>query len=543
MSDIIFLRALGLMVVAAAGFLLLARLAGVPSIVAYIVAGLVVGPATGAIDLTEAIEIISETGIVLLLFLVGLELSLDKIKNVGKAAIVIGLGQVGLTVVLGGLMAAALGFSVTEAVFLGIAMTFSSTVVAVKLLAEKGEFESLYGRIAIGVLLVQDLVVVALLTFLSGLQEREGLDVEAAASGLLGAFGGMGLMIVLAALAARYALPRLFTWISSSLEAMFIWSLCWCFLLVVLAELLHLSVELGAFIAGVSLAQLPFNHELRRRVHPMMNFFIAIFFATLGVQMDLGAAVEQILPGLALSLFVLLGKPLIFFFLVPRMGFGRSTTFNIAVTLAQISEFSFIFAALGMSTGLIGEEVLAVVGMVGLTTIAVSSYMIKFSQPLYEKVRAERWLHFFGTKEDPPQPEKEEHQDHIVVIGLNSLGLRLVEELLKRGETVLAIDTDPTKLRRLDCATILGSVDHPNVLEEANIAEAKLVISALQIEDTNNLLAYRCKQLEVPCSIHAFDRSVVEELREIGANHLMIPKNNGIKRILKELRSRGVVGT
>ncbi|HUE95295.1 MAG TPA: NAD-binding protein, partial [Longimicrobiaceae bacterium] len=103
--------------------------------------------------------------------------------------------------------------------------------------------------------------------------------------------------------------------------------------------------------------------------------------------------------------------------------------------------------------------------------------------------------------------------------------------------------TDPGKLNRLECETLLGSIDHPSVIEEAGVAKAKLVVSALQIEDTNNLLAYRCRELGVPCSIHAFDRSVVEELREIGANHLMISKYIGIKRILGELRNRGLVGT
>ncbi|MQA92344.1 MAG: portal protein [Gemmatimonas sp.] len=529
------------MVVAAALFLLPLRLARVPSIVAYIVAGLVLGPATGLLALTDAIEIISEVGIVLLLFLVGLELSLDKIRHVGRAALILGLAQVAATMVGGTALARLLGFDPVESIFLGIALTFSSTVVAVKLLEEKGESESLYGRISIGVLLVQDLVVVAILTLLTGLQDATEVDVAATVGELLRAFGGMGLLIVISVLAARYVLPRPFAWISVSLEALFIWSLGWCFVLVVAAELLHLSVELGAFIAGVSLAQLRYNHELRRRVHPLMNFFIAIFFTTLGLRMDVGSALDQLVPGLALSAFVLVAKPVIFFAIMPRLGFDRRTTFATGITLAQISEFSFIFAALGTSVGLIDEGLLAVIGMVGLTTIAASASLIEYRDRLYTLVQGERWLGYFGARPSRPGRHPKSLHGHVIVVGMNSLGLRLVNELNELGETVLAVDTDPSKLEGLSTRTLLGSIDHPSVLEEASLKEARLVVSALQIEDTNNLLTYRCRQADVPCSIHAFDRSVIRELRQLGANHLMIPKNHGVRRMLTVLRDRGLI--
>ena len=528
------------MIVAAAGFLLLSRLVKVPSIVAYIIAGLALGPITRLLTVTEAIEIISEVGIVLLLFLVGLELSLDKIKRVGKSAIVIGLLQVVLTTLVGTVASLALGFDPTTAVFLALAMTFSSTVVVVKLLTEKGEFDSLYGRLSIGVLLVQDMVVVAMLTLMAGL-DGGGLNVGNVSAGLLRAGGGMTLLMIVALLSARFILPRAFNWISASGEALFIWSLSWCFLFVVAAELLHISVELGAFIAGVSLAQLQFNQELRRRVHPLMNFFIAIFFTTLGVQMELGAAFGQLVPGLILSGFVLLVKPLVFFVVMPRLGFDSRTTFNTGVTLSQVSEFSFIFAALGVSAGFIDDTVLALISVIGLTTIAVSSYAMGFSGVVYEKLGGERLLKLLRASSGRPEAPRRHMHGHVIVIGMNSLGVHLVQELLGRGERVLAIDTDARKLAPLRCETLLGSIDHPSLVEDAELARAKLVVSALQIEDTNNLLAYRCRQLGVPCSIHAFDRSVVKELREIGANHLMIPKNIGVQRMMVALRERGLL--
>jgi Kef-type K+ transport system membrane component KefB len=530
------------MVIAAAVFVLVARAARVPSIVAYILAGLTLGPVTGLLEVTDAIEIISEVGIVLLLFLVGLELSLDKIRDVGRVAVIAGLGQVVFTAAGGFLLSMLLGFSTIESLFLATALTFSSTVVVVKLRTEKGELDSLYGRIAVGIFLVQDLVVILILTFLAGLGTAGGLDVGSMATGFASAFGGMALLLVAALLAARFILPRLFGWISTSLEALFIWSLSWCFLLVVGAELLHLSVEIGAFVAGVSLAQLPYSLELRRRVHPLMNFFIAIFFTSLGIRMELQAAMDQWLPALVLSLFVLIGNPVIFMWIIARLGYGQRTSFMTSVTVAQISEFSFIFAGMGLATGLIDETILSVVALVGLVTIAVSAYMILYNSELY-RMLSDTWIvRVFRARAEPdPVVEDDPLRNHVIVVGMNALGGRIVHELVRRGERVLAVDTDQRKLADLPVETLLGNVDHPSVLEEANFPEARLVVSALQIEDTNNLLAYRCREAGVPCSIHAFDRSVVEELRQIGANHLMIPKNNGIRRIVDELRTRGVV--
>jgi Kef-type K+ transport system membrane component KefB len=532
------------MVVAAAVFVLVARLARVPSIVAYIVAGLILGPATGILHVTDATDLIAEVGIVLLLFLVGLELSLDKLRDVGRVAAVAGLAQVVLATGAGYLLCMVFGFGRVESLFLSVALTFSSTVVVVKLLAEKGEFDTLYGRIALGILLVQDMVVILLLTFVAGLGSGEDTTLGSLMMGFGSAFGGMAILLLSALMAARYLLPRLFGWISSSLEALFIWSLSWCFLMVGAAELLHLSVEIGAFIAGLSLAQLPYNLELRRRVHPLTNFFIAIFFITLGLEMQLEAASRLWLPALAFVLFVLVIQPMIFLWLVARVGFGERTSFLTGVTLGQISEFSFIFGALGVSTGLITETTLSMIALVGLVSIAASAYMIQYNGQIYERLRGGWVLRIFGAPdEEVTRPASRPHSDHVLVVGLNSLGMHLVDELLKRGETIIAIDTDPAKLRRMQCETILGSVDHPSVLEEANLHEAKLVVSALQIEETNNLLAYRCREAGVPCSIHAFDRSVIAELRAVGVNHLMIPKHNGIKRIIEELKRRGLVET
>jgi Kef-type K+ transport system membrane component KefB len=544
MTDVPLIRDLGIILLASAAALLLARRARVPSIIFYMFTGLLLGPVTGLLGVTATVHLISEFGIALLLFIVGLELSLDKIRDVGKVAVLAGLGQVIFTAAGGIGIALLLGFTMVESVFIGTALTFSSTIVVVKLLDQKGDLDALYGRIAVGIFLVQDLVVIIVLTFLAGLGRDEALTAASVTRGMLQAFGGMALLLVGAMLASRYVLPRVFGWMSASLEGMFILSLCWCFGVVLAAEAMALSLEIGAFLAGIALAQLPYNHELRRRVHPLMNFFIAIFFVSLGLQMQLADAGSQWLPALVLSLFVLIGNPLIFLFIIAGLGYDVRTSFMTSVTVAQISEFSFIFAAMGVGAALIGEPILSLVAIIGLVTIGVSSFMILYSEPLFavvDRLGLLRPFRALSRSAEPPAPAATVLDGHVIVAGMNSLGRLLVRELAARGDQVVAVDTDPRKLEGLPATTILGSVDHASVLAEARVERARLVVSALQIEDSNKLLAYRCRQLGVPASIHAFDVTVQRDLRAIGVDHLILSKNAGIRQMAAELRAAGVL--
>jgi Kef-type K+ transport system membrane component KefB len=544
-DDLSTLRSLGYMLIAAAIVTVVATRLRIPSIIAYLAAGLVLGPLTNLLVVGDALHLIAEVGIALLLFLVGLELSLDKIRDVGRVAVLAGLGQVVFTAAGGLVIALALGFTFIEAMFLGIALTFSSTVVVVKLLDQKKEIDALYGRIAVGIFLVQDLVVIVALTFLAGLgnpdASADGLSAMAIGGGVVRAFGGMALLLAAALLSARWVLPRVFGWVAGEPEPLLIWSLCWCFLFVLGAEVLHLSLEIGAFLAGVSLAQLPYNHELRRRVHPLMNFFLAVFFVSLGVQMEFGGAVQHATSAVVLSLFVLIGNPFIFMVIITRAGYGQRTSFLTSVTVAQISEFSFIFAALGLASGLIDQSILSLIGVIGVVTIAVSSYMILYNHELFDIVSRRGLLRMFRAPPDSEVAATGRPTNHIVVVGMNALGRRIAELLAARGDVVVAVDTDPHKLEGLPVTTILGSAEFYSVMEEANLREARMLISALQIEDTNNLLAYWCQQAGVPSSIHAFDVSVVDELQSIGVNHLIQSKNVGVQRIAAELRRAGVL--
>jgi Kef-type K+ transport system membrane component KefB len=549
------LRDLGAILVGATLVALVARRAHVPGIVAYILAGLLLGPVTGLVasqaplHATTGIPLIAEVGIALLLFLVGLELSFATIRDVGRVAFVAGSVQVFVSAALGAGVALLLGFGTGTAVFLGVALSFSSTVVVVKLLETLGDLGERYGRLSLGILLVQDLLVLIVLTFVAGLGGG-ATDPLQIGGDLLLAFGGMAALVALAVVAAARLLPRPFAWLAGSPEALLVSSLAWCFGMILAAEAMHLSVELGAFLAGMSLAQLPFAMDLRRRVRPLVDFFLAVFFVSLGASMDPAAAFALWPQALALTALVLLAKPIILWAVLPRLGFGERTSTLAGITLGQTSEFSFILAGLGASAGLVGPEIVALVGAVGLGTMGVSSGLILGSDRVRTVLRRIGVPRLFGTPEhgardaggDGHHDPVADLDDHVVVVGMNTLGRRIVEALHQRGVPTVAIDTDPEKMRAIPGHTLMGTADDGAFLETAGVPRARLVVSTLHIEGTNNLLAWRCRELGVPTAIHAFDRSVVEELRRNGASHLIESKTSGTRRIGEALSRRGVYG-
>jgi Kef-type K+ transport system membrane component KefB len=555
-TDDLLLRDLGLILGAASLLALVGRRLGLPGIVAYIVAGLVLGPATGLVEVhhgpqIEGVALISEVGIALLLFLVGLELSFATVRAVGMVAVIGGLVQTTVSGALGAGIAFALGYPPATALFLGVALAFSSTVIVVKLLEKRGDLGETYGQVTLGILLVQDLVVIVVLTLVAGLGGASEAGGLALARDIGAAFAGMALLVGLSIGLSGRVLPRPIGWIARSPEALLVWSLCLCFLMILAAKALSLSVELGAFLAGVSLAQLPYNQELRRRVAPLVDFFLAVFFVGLGVAMDPAAALDAWPAALVLTAFVLIGKPAILLALIPRLGFGERTAALTGITLGQTSEFSFILAGLGLAGGLIGPDAVALIGAVGLGTMGVSSGLILSSRRVYARLRAAGVLRVFRAPHEGRRDREEagshhgpaDHlRGHVIVVGMNTMGRRIVEGLSERQVPVLAVDTDPAKLQGLTAPVLIGNVDDLGVLEAAGIRRARLLVSALQIENVNELLAYRCRTLGVACAIHAFDRAVVEDLRSIGATHLMESKTAGTRRLGEALRAEGIYG-
>lgn len=541
MIDESFLHTLGIIVIAAAAFASLLSATRLPSIVAYLAAGLVLGPLTGMIEISHAIDLIAEAGIVLLLFLVGLELTLEKIGKVGKVALVAGGVQIVLSVAGGWAIAAVQGFEAIPALFLGLAMSLSSTVVVVKMLLEKEESGTSYGQIAIGVLLVQDVFVVILLTSLSGLSGAESLDVWSVALGLGKAFAGMVLLLGTVTLVARYLLKKPFAWAARSPETLVIWSLSWCFLVVALTQVLHLSAEIGAFAAGVSLAQLPYSHDLQRRVRPLMNFFVAVAFVIIGLGINLNVPAAAWVTAGTLSLFVFFGKFAILFLVIQRLGYAAKTAFFAALLLIQISEFSFIFMAQGVELGFIDAATENVAGLVGLITISLSTVMIGFKETLFRFAMRLGFRRIVGkgTGEEESEGEASEYEGDVIIVGMNSLGREMVRLLQERGVPVVAIDRDPSKLARVSCRTVLGDGKSRATLQEAGLEHSRLLVSTLHIESANDLIAYEAHRAGVRSAIHAVDLKATDHLLEMDVSYFIVPKADGLKRQNTELERLG----
>jgi Kef-type K+ transport system membrane component KefB len=540
MSDYQILRDLGLVLIGAAVLLFATRPLRVPPILTYMLAGLALGPLAGLLTVSDSLDLFAELGVALLLFVVGLELSLDRIRAIGRTAVVAGGVQVAVIVALGAGLGRLLGLDGPAPILAGLVAAFSSTVVVVKLLDRLGELGSLHGRLAIGILLVQDVLVAVVLTLLGGLGAGEtgGSPWPGLALALL----GISALALVGAAAARWVLPTFVRWMSAAPEGLFVIALTWVFGFILAAEALHLSIELGAFLAGVVLAQLPYNDELRRRTHPLVDFFLAVFFVSLGARMDPAAMAATWPAALAIAAFVLVAKPVVIAALLAVMGQPRRASALAGLTLGQISEFGFILTGLAAGAGLVGQDFLGLVSLVGLLTIGVSSVLVPGAGAFVGRLQRRGLLDLLPGTGGEDETVTEPLEGHVVIVGMNTLGRMLVSRFGERGEDVLAIDTDASKLTDVRARILVGDVTIGAVIEEAGIPRAKLVVSTLQIEDVNSLLAYRCARLAVPVSIHAFDPTLADELLEIGADHLMVSKHDGIRMVEAAFRRLGVLG-
>lgn len=539
---------LGYVLSAAVGVLLAGRVLGLPPILSYMVAGLLLGPVGGLLGPQDSVALFAELGIALLLFLVGLELSLARIRDVGATALSVGLIQVSVTTIAAAALSTLLGFARADALVLGLALAFSSTVVVVKLLERSGTGSELR-QTTIGILLVQDVVVVVALTAISGLGGGES-GLRSLVGGITVASAGMAALAMVAVGGARWLLPRLLGWIAASAETLLVVSLTWCFAFVLGAERLGISIELGAFISGLALAQLPYADELIRRVHPLVEFFLAVFFVALGAGINPDVALTLWPQAVVLSAFVLIAKPALVFVLLLWRKYNGHTAFLAGITLGQVSEFGILLVAVALASGVAGSaEVASLIGLVGILTIGLSATLMPRGSAVYHWLARLVTRSGLGKQRPVPPLAPGSHSEellpsvegHVVVVGMNTLGRTLVHRLCERGEQVVAVDSDPLKLAGLPARTVFGNADSVAVLRHAGVERARLVVAAPQIEEANALIAYRCHLMRVPVSVHAFDPSMMDELLEIGADHLMVPKLDGVPLVERELRRLGVM--
>ncbi len=500
-----------------------------PLIVAFLAVGILVGPSVlGWVSPNDQVDLLAKLGITLLLFVVGLKLDLHIIRTMGPVALATGLGQVAFTSIIGYLIAIALGMAPIAALYVAVALTFSSTIIIVKLLSDKREVDTLHGRIALGFLIVQDLVVVVVMIGLNAMANTSDRSAGYEAFAIL--LKGTAFLVVVA-LIMRYVLPRLLHLLSHSQELLVLFGIAWAVVLATTGNMLGFSKEVGAFVAGVSLASTPYRDALGARLVSLRDFLLLFFFIDLGARLDLGLLGTQIPEALVFSLFVLIGNPLIVMVIMGVLGYRKRTGFLAGLTVAQISEFSLILGALGLSLGHIDAETMGLITLVGIITISASTYMILYSHPLYERLAP--WLTIFERRNPHREVEQnlplEDAVPQIILFGMGRYGTGIAQALREHGCRVLSVDYNPELVRNGDAMghpVLFGDAEDPEFIASLPLTQAQWVVSTAREANINNALIHTLNNLgytgRIAITAHiATDESV--ELAHGGADLVLVP--------------------
>lgn len=506
-----------------------------PLIVSFIVAGLVAG--SGVIDIDESmetIELLAEVGIALLLFLVGLKLDLALVRSLGRVALATGLGQIAFTTIFGFLLSLVLQLDPVTSLYVAVALTFSSTIIIVKLLSDKREIDSLHGRIAIGFLIVQDLAVVAAMVVLSGFGVGGDDETGGGLNALL--FGGPLLFAGLALF--MYALAeRLVRRMATSPEMLVTFGIGWAVLLAALFEYVGFGKELGGLVAGVSLASTSLREVIAARLSGLRDFLLLFFFLSLGITLELSVLGSQIPAAVVLSAFVLVGNPLIVLAIMAWLGYRKRTGFLAGLTVSQISEFSLIFIGLGVTIGHIDDDAAGLVTLVGLVTIALSTYAITYSDRLYDWIEPllSPFERTFPAAEDSLDTETEARHHEVIVFGVGRYGGNIMRGLRERGHSTLGIDFDPQAVqnaRKAGFDVIFGDALDPDFVQTLKVTHAQAVVLAFPpgaygVTHTDPRYAARdsLRQSGFSGSVIAMtdDEAEIERLRANGIEPVLVP--------------------
>lgn len=495
-----------------------------PLIIGYILTGLIAGPLVfNIIQSRASLEVFSELGIALLLFLVGLQLSPLVIKEIGRTALLTGLGQIIFTSFFGFLLARLFDLPLVTSLYLAVALTFSSTIIILKLLSDKRHLERLYGKISIGFLLVQDIVAVLILIIVSSFVNGQAAAIEVfTETALKGAF-----LIALLVLVGMAVLPKLSRFFARSQELLFLFSIAWGLGLAGLFGALGFSIEIGALVAGVALSTSTYSVAVAARLKPLRDFFIIIFFILLGAQLVVSSLGALLVPAIIFSLFILIGNPLIVMIIMGLLGYSKRVGFMAGLTVAQISEFSLILVLLGVRLGHLTQEILSLVTVVGLVTIAGSTYFILYADRIYQRLAP--YLTIFerdDRRRDEAQSVAQQYQ--VILFGLNRIGYDFLKIFRKLRKKFLVVDFNPEVGERLARQGIdyrYGDADDSEFLSTLPLSPVQLVVSTIPEFETNIVLITKIRQRNKKAVIIVLNHDIEEALQlyQRGASYVVLP--------------------
>lgn len=520
-----------------------------PLIVSFIAVGIIAGPSgLGIARSSEPIEFLAELGIAILLFLVGIKLDIKLVRTLGPVSLATGLGQVVFTSIFGFLICLGLGQDPVTSLYVAVALTFSSTIIIVKLLSDKREIDSLHGRIALGFLIVQDLVVVLAMIVLSAV--GIGTRSDAGMTEVFKVLAAGALMLGLVLVFVRYIASPLTERLARSPELLIGFAIALAASFAAMGDGLGFGKELGGLLAGVSLASTPFRDAIAARLAPLRDFLLLFFFIALGSRLDLGNLGQSGFAASILSTFVLIGNPLIVLVIMVALGYRRRTGFLAGLTVAQISEFSLIFMAMGVTIGHVSTEALGLVTLVGLITIAVSTYMITYSHQLYAVceplLRAFEWS---GRKEaTKDSPDMTEPYD-VIVFGLGRYGGALGRRLIRKGYRVLGVDFSPVAVRRWRTEgidTVYGDMSDPEFIATLPLSRSRWAVSTIREQsagvnhaDAHLVLIQSLREqgFRGPIAVTATPDIDTDKLLGMGADLVLEPFQDAADRAVELLES------
>ncbi len=533
MAQEIFLYLSITLIVAVASSVIL-RLLRQPLIIAYIITGIILS--TYLKFPNEILSTFSQIGIALLLFIVGLNLNPKVIKELGGVALITGLGQILFTAIAGFFICVALGFNYLESLYISVAITFSSTIIVSKLLSDKGDLDKLYGKISVGFLIVQDIAAIIILMIISSSVSR---TVYYQGNFILGILLLAGIFLF-----SFLFLKRIIGFSAKSSELLFLVSISWCFVLATLFWYFGFSFEIGALLAGISLSTSLYNTEIMSKIKPLRDFFIMIFFVYLGLTMNIFNADINIPAVVILSLFILIGNPLIMMIIMGLLGYTKRTGFMTGMIVAQISEFSLIMIALGAKLGHIREEIVPLVTLIGVITIAGSTYLINYSERIYPYL--ERYLSVFERKTITKEKCKVcyvESKIDSILFGYNRIGYNVLKSLQEMGSYAV-FDFNPSVIRQLvrkKIPCIYGDASNMEMLDELQLNDIKLAVSTIPEIETNLLLIKNIRRKNKNAIVIVIADQIKDALKlyNEGADYVITPHFLGGEYIKDMIANNG----
>ncbi|MDP3765621.1 MAG: cation:proton antiporter [Nanoarchaeota archaeon] len=507
-----------------------------PLIPAYVIAGIVIGPYLGFVTNVDIVNNLSEIGIAFLLFIIGLEIDIRKLKDVGLVTSLGGVIQIAAVFVLAFITSIFMGFFPVESVYLGLIVAFSSTIVVVKLISDKREVDTLHGRIIIGILLIQDIFAIVALSILSQGSFSPDTLLLSLSKGVI--------VIIVSLFAGKYVLPTLFKFAAASQELLFIASIAVAFLFSMIINSVGFSIAVGAFIAGVTL-NVPYNVEIIGKIKPLRDFFSVLFFVSLGMQLSLGTLSNIVKPLLILVALVIILKPLIVMFLCSFFGYSKRTSFLTSLSLAQVSEFSFIIIAQGLILGHVTQHILSLVVLLAVITITLTTYFINYDDRIYQKLA--KFLGVFDkftVKYKSLEYIPDKMKNFVVLCGYNRIGYSIIKSLRRMKKKHIVVDFNPETIKKLineRVPCLYGDVGDIEILERLDLKNASMVISTVPNKNENLLLIREAKKSDKKILVFVTGNQIEEalELYNAGADYVILPHFLGGEHVSLILESFG----